>query len=190
MSRRKGPFARTQLLGKLSDSEWGWIVSTVVWGWVATRSEQAAIEGLDTERAIRTTKLDPDPWDVGAIRAILPELAKSCAGFDWSRPANTWSKDELAEFLASAFALIQRATSARDAIEEQVAGKAISADVIAQTDQRLGRQPNDDGRRVQRRRGLLREPPVTRSLSRANINLADEPLSVAINARIERTADD
>ena len=127
----QGPIRSVTQLGKLSDSEWGWIVSTVVWGWVATRSEQAAIEGLDVERAIRTTGLDPDPWDTGAIRAILPELAKSCAGFDWAKPANTWTKDELAGFLASAFTLIQRATSARDATEVQVAGKATSADMTA-----------------------------------------------------------
>jgi hypothetical protein len=127
----QGPIRSSTPLGKLSDCEWGWIVSTVVWGWVSTRSEQAASEGLDPERAIRTTRLDPDPWDTGAIRAILPELARSCAGFDWTRPANSWSKDELAEFLASAFTLIQRATSARDIIEQQVAGKAINPDTTA-----------------------------------------------------------
>ena len=127
----QGPIRSNTVIGKLSDSEWGWIVSTVVWGWVATRSEQAATEGLDVERAIRTTRLGPDPWDTGAIRAILSELAKSCAGFDWAKPANTWSKDELSEFLASAFTLIQRATAARDVIEEQLAGKPISADAIA-----------------------------------------------------------
>lgn len=127
----QGPIRSSTPLGKLSDSEWGWIVSTVIWGWVSTRSEQAAIEGLDVERAIRVTKLSPDPWDVGAIKAILPELAKSCAGFDWARPASTWTKSELTAFLASAFALIQRATSARDVVETQVAGKPIRADVTA-----------------------------------------------------------
>jgi hypothetical protein len=127
----QGPIRSATQLGKLSDSEWGWIVSTVIWGWISTRSEQAAIEGLDVERAIRTTRLDPDPWDTGAIRTILPELAKSCAGFDWTKPASAWSKDELAEFLASAFALIQRAIAVRDAIETQIAGNPTSADVTA-----------------------------------------------------------
>jgi hypothetical protein len=61
----------------------------------------------------------------------LPELAKSCAGFDWAKPANAWSKDELATFLASAFALIQRAMAARDVVEVQIAGKAINADTTA-----------------------------------------------------------
>jgi hypothetical protein len=127
----QGPIRSATQLGRLSDSEWGWIVATVVWGWVASRAEQAATEGLDPERGVRVTKLDPEPWDTGAIRAILPELAKSCASFDWSKPANAWSKDELAEFLSTAFALIQRANVARDAIEEQVAGKPTNADVTA-----------------------------------------------------------
>ena len=126
----QGPIRSATQIGKLSDGEWGWIISTVVWGWISTRSEQAASEGLDPERAVRVTKLDPDPWDIGAARAVLPELAKSCA-FDWSRPANTWSKDELAQFLLTAFTLIQRAVAARDAIEGQIAGKPLSADVIA-----------------------------------------------------------
>jgi hypothetical protein len=127
----QGPIRSTTQVGKLSDSEWGWIVSTVVWGWISTRSEQAASEGLDPERAIRTTRVDPDPWGTGAIRAILPELAKSCADFDWTKPANTWSKDELTQFLSTAFTLIQRAFAARDAVEKQIAGKPINADTTA-----------------------------------------------------------
>jgi hypothetical protein len=127
----QGPIRSSTQVGKLSDPEWGWVVSTVVWQWVASRSEQAATEGLDTERAIRTTRLNPNPWDVGAIKAILPELAKSCAGFDWSKPANSWTKDELSQFLSTAFTLIQRATAARDAIETQVAGKVPDPDTTA-----------------------------------------------------------
>lgn len=127
----QGPIRSSTPVGRLGDEEWGWIVSTVIWGWVSTRAEQAASEGLDSERAIRTTKLNPDPWDIGAVRSILPELARSCASFDWSKPANTWTKDELAGFLVTAFTLIQRAVDARDTIEEKLAGKPISADVVA-----------------------------------------------------------
>jgi hypothetical protein len=127
----QGPIRSSTAIGRLADSEWGWIVSTVIWAWVSIRAEQATTEGLDIERAARVTKLNPNPWDVGAVKSILPELAKSCPGFDWSKPANTWSKDELAEFLLAAFNLIQRANAARDVTEEKIAGKSASADVIA-----------------------------------------------------------
>jgi hypothetical protein len=127
----QGPIRSSTLIGKLDDSQWAWIASTVIWQWVATPAEQATTEGLDVERAIRITKLNPDPWNVGAVKSILPELAKSCPGFDWTRPANTWSRDELSQFLLTAFTLIQRASAARDATEEKIAGKPASADVIA-----------------------------------------------------------
>jgi hypothetical protein len=127
----QGPIRPGVPFSKLGDSELGWIASTVVREWIVTRSEQAASEGLDPERAIRVTGLYPDPWDVGAIQAILPQLAKSCAGFDWAKPANQWSKDELAGFLLSAFNLIRQTMRARDVVEERVAGKPINPDETA-----------------------------------------------------------
>jgi hypothetical protein len=127
----QGPIRSFAQVGRLGEDEWGWVVSTVVWAWIATRAEQAASEGLDPERAVRVTNLAPNPWDIGAIKSILPELAKSSAGFDWSKPANTWSKDELATFLLTGFDLIQRAVAARDIVEEQIAGKPVSADETA-----------------------------------------------------------
>jgi hypothetical protein len=41
----------------------------------AKRAMQATSNGLDTEKTIQKTGLDPDPWDAGAIAAILPELS-------------------------------------------------------------------------------------------------------------------
>ena len=109
-------------LGQLSQGQLTWIVSAAIWSWISIRAEQAASEGLDPERAIRVTHLDPDPWDLGAVKAILPELAK--ARFDWSKPAREWSKDELAQFLLTGFGLIRRAHAARDAVEARIAGKS------------------------------------------------------------------
>ena len=80
LSPRKGLFVRVTQIGKLSDSEWGWIASTVVWQWISTRAAQAASEGLDLERAIRTTRLNPDPWDIGAIKAILARAGEIVCG--------------------------------------------------------------------------------------------------------------
>src|SRR5215468_4622393 len=70
---------------RLSDVEWGWILSAILFAWITMRAEQAATEELDTEQTIRMTGLDRNPWDAGAIAAILPELADACSDLDWSR---------------------------------------------------------------------------------------------------------
>jgi hypothetical protein len=127
--------------GRFNPSQLTWIVSAAVWGWIITRSEQASSEGLDPERAIRVTNLDPDPWDLGSVRAILPELAKACSGFDWSKPANKWTKDELAGFLLTGFNLIRKAHEARDQVEEQIAGKPTHPDIVARRINRTGGNP-------------------------------------------------
>ena len=76
-----------------------------------------------------------------SVKAILPELAKSSVGFDWSKPASQWTKDELAEFLLRGFNLIERAMRARDATEDQIAGKPIHADIVARQVNRAGGNP-------------------------------------------------
>ena len=125
----RGPIRSGAPIGTLGASEWGWICSAAIWGWIATRSEQAASEGWSLEETVRRTGLDPDPWDTGGVVAILPRLAAALPEFDWSQPAAAWSKDELAQFLLTAFNLIKRAHIARDAVEEQL--DPINADVTA-----------------------------------------------------------
>jgi hypothetical protein len=100
-------------IGRLSDTEWGWIVTAVLFAWIGARAEQAATEELDTEQTIRLTGLDPNPWDAGAIAAILPELAQ-CRGIDWSKPLNDWSRETMIEFLLVALRLVRRGMLARD----------------------------------------------------------------------------
>jgi hypothetical protein len=73
-------------VGRLGDVEWGWITAAILFGWIQTRARQAVAENLDTERTVRMTALDPDPWDAGAAMAILPELAAACSHIDWSKP--------------------------------------------------------------------------------------------------------
>src|SRR5262249_54243003 len=51
-------------IGRLSDSQWSWVVAGVIFAWVQTRVEQAIEEGLDQERAVRMTGLTPSPCDV------------------------------------------------------------------------------------------------------------------------------
>jgi hypothetical protein len=124
----EGPMRPFSPIGKLGDDEWGWVVSTVVWAWISTRAEQAAAEGWNIERAIRATGLEPDPWLAGAVASILPKLAE--AELDWSQPIGAWSKDDVVALLLAAFGLTQRACAARDAAEEQIAGRT-SPDVVA-----------------------------------------------------------
>ena len=103
-------------IGRLSEVEWGWIVAAILFGWISTRAEQATAENIDTERAIRMTALDPEPWDAGAVAAILPELAET-PDIDWSKPLGEWPRETMVEFLLAAMRLIRKAMIARDISE-------------------------------------------------------------------------
>ena len=125
-----GPIPPGTPIGRLSDGEWGWAVSAILFGWIKTRAEQAVSEQIDTEQLIRMTALDPEPWDAGAVAAILPDLADACAGIDWSKPLAAWPKDDIIEFLLKAMPLIRKATIARDLSAKGITRKS-SADMIA-----------------------------------------------------------
>lgn len=116
-------------VGRLGDVEWGWIVSAILFGWITTRAEQAVSENIDTELAVRMTGLDPDPFDAGAVKAILPNLAES-VDIDLSKPLSAWSQETMVTFLLTAMQLIRKATIARD-LSEDVVTKRSTADVIA-----------------------------------------------------------
>jgi hypothetical protein len=128
--RSDGAILPSTPVGRLSDVEWGWITAAILFGWIQTRARQAVAENLDTERTVRMTALDPDPWDAGAAMAILPELAAACSDFDWSKPLQAWSRETMAEFLITAMPLIRKAMIARD-----ISGKGVtrqsSASVIS-----------------------------------------------------------
>jgi hypothetical protein len=99
-------------IGRLSDVEWGWITAAVLFGWIKTRAEQATDSGVGPNESIRSTGIDPDPWDVGAIALILPELADS--NIDWKKPLAELSREDMIAFLADALSLIRKAMAARD----------------------------------------------------------------------------
>jgi hypothetical protein len=111
--KHDGPIPPGTPSGRLSDTEWGWLVAAILFGWISTRAQQATAESLDTERTIRMTGLDPDPWNAGAVAAILPELADT-PGIDWSKPLAEWPRETIVEFLTAALALIRKAVIARD----------------------------------------------------------------------------
>ena len=116
-------------IGRLSDTEWGWIAAEILFGWIQIRAQQATAENLDTEQTARMTALDPQPWDIGAIMAILPELADAC-DIDWSASLSTWSRETMAEFLLRAMHLIRKAMIRRNLSDKGITRKS-SADVIA-----------------------------------------------------------
>jgi hypothetical protein len=111
--RAGDPIRMATPIGRLSDVEWGWIVAAVIFAWIAKRAEQATAEGLDTDRVVRMTGYDPDPWDAGAIATILPQLANT-PGIDWTKPLGEWPREMMVAFLTSALTLVRKATIARD----------------------------------------------------------------------------
>jgi hypothetical protein len=126
-----GPIPPGTPIGRLSDTEWGWILAAMLFAWISKRAEQATAEELDTERTIRMTGLDPEPWDAGAVVAILPELADACA-IDWSQPLTAWSRDTMVEFLLTAMRLIRRATIARDLSDKGVTRQSGASTIARQ----------------------------------------------------------
>jgi len=105
-------------VGRLSDTELGWIAAAVLFGWIDVRARQAVGNGVGVNKHIRDTGLVPDPWDIGAIEAVLPELAKP--EIDWSKPLGKFSREEMIEFLGDAYTLIGKAILARDTGEKLV----------------------------------------------------------------------
>jgi hypothetical protein len=100
-------------IGRLTDDQWGWIITAGIFAWVEVRIQQAISEGLDSEQTVRLTGLVPNPCDTAVIRSILPQLADT-AVIDWSQPLTAWSPDTMTGFLMTAFELIRKAEIARD----------------------------------------------------------------------------
>jgi hypothetical protein len=100
-------------VGKLSDLQWGWIATAVIFAWTRTRSEQAIADGRDQEQMILATGLSPDPCDVAVVSSILAELADT-AQIDWGLSLREWPRDVMVSFLLLAWTLIRKAEHARD----------------------------------------------------------------------------
>jgi hypothetical protein len=133
-----GPIPPGTPIGRLSDTEWGWVVAAILFAWIGKRAEQAAAEQLDTERLIRMTALDPQPWDAGAVAAILPDLADACSGVDWSKSLTAWPKEDVVEFLLKAMSLIRKAMIARDLSSKGITQQASAATIARQANAAAG----------------------------------------------------
>jgi hypothetical protein len=113
-------------IGRLGDVEWGWIVAAILFAWISTRAEQATVEEIDTELAIRMTGYDPEPWDAGAVIAILSELAET-PDIDWAKPFGEWPREIVIKFLLTAMRLLRKAMIARDNSDRGVTRTAVIA---------------------------------------------------------------
>jgi hypothetical protein len=133
-----GPIPPGTPIGRLSDTEWGWILAAMLFAWISKRAEQATTEQLDTEQTIRLTALDPQPWDAGAVVAILPDLADACSGLDWSKPLAAWSRDDIVEFLLKAMPLIHKAMIARDLSNKGITRQSSAATIARQANAAAG----------------------------------------------------
>jgi hypothetical protein len=136
--RMDGPIPPATPIGRLSDTEWGWVVAAILFAWISARAEQAAAENLDTERTIRMVAVDPQPWDVGAVAAILPDLANACPEIDWSQPLAQWPRETMVEFLLKAVPLIRKAMIARDMGEKGITRKSSASTIARQTNAAAG----------------------------------------------------
>ena len=133
-----GPIAPLTPVGRLSDLEWGWLAAAILFGWISTRAQQATAEHLDVEQTVRTSGIEPDPWNAGAVLAILPELAEAYPNLDWSLPLAAWPKEAMAEFLLTALQLIRPALAARDLTEQGITRKTSSSAIARQANAAAG----------------------------------------------------
>jgi hypothetical protein len=133
-----GPIPLGTPVGRLSDTELGWMFSASLFAWISKRAEQATAEQIDTEQCIRLSALDPQPWDAGAVMVILPELADACPDIDWSKPLAQWSRETMAEFLLTAMRLIRKAQVARDLSEKGISRQSSAATITRQANAAAG----------------------------------------------------
>ena len=133
-----GPIPPGTPVGRLSDIEWGWIVAAILFAWISMRAEQATAEQLDTDRTIRMTALDPQPWDAGAVATILPELAAACPDIDWTQPLGAWPRETMVEFLLVAMRLIRKAMITRDFSDSGITRKSSTSAIARQANAAAG----------------------------------------------------
>ncbi len=110
------------IVGSLSTTEWGWVVSAAIFGWINTKAKQAVAEGTPYDITIRNTCGDPSAWDAGAVGAVLPALG-DIPGLDWGKPIGAWTKPQIIAFAWHAHKLVDAALAARVEGEKDVITK-------------------------------------------------------------------
>jgi hypothetical protein len=150
-----GPIPPGTPVGRLSETELGWMLSAGLFAWISKRAEQATAEQIDTEQCIRMTALDPQPWDTGAVGAVLPDLADACSGLDWSKPLATWPRDDIIELLLKAMPLIRKAMIARDLSDRGITRQSSAAAIARQANVAAGGSHTEPGELNERRTHIM-----------------------------------
>lgn len=81
-------------VASLSEVEWGWIVCAAIFAWIKTKGEQAVQEGVGYDTPIRFMPGTMQPWEAGAVEAMLPSLG-GLPGVDWNKPLADFDKGEM-----------------------------------------------------------------------------------------------
>ena len=149
--RMDGPIPPGTPVGRLGEAELGWMLSAGLFAWISKRAEQATAEQIDTEQCVRMIALDPQPWDTGAVAAILPDLADACSGLDWSKPLTLWPRDDIIEFLLKAMPLIRKAMIARDLSDKGITRQSSAATIARQANAAAGGPLMEPGELNERR---------------------------------------
>jgi hypothetical protein len=81
-------------ISSISDVQWGWIVCAAIFAWIKTKAQQAVQEGVGYDTPIRFMPGTMQPWEAGAVEAILPSLG-GLPGVDWNKPLADFDKGEM-----------------------------------------------------------------------------------------------
>jgi hypothetical protein len=83
------------MVGTLSETELGLIVTSAVFAWIKAKAEAYMQYGVAAvEQAIKTMNTDPEPQQAGAVGSILAKLAE-VPGLPWDKAPAEWSRDEM-----------------------------------------------------------------------------------------------
>ena len=106
LSGNKSAINPRAMVGSLSDTELGYVVTSDVFAWIKAKAEAHMKNGaVAIEWAIKTMNQNPEPQEAGAVASILPALA-NVDGVDWSKPLSDWSKEEIGRLIWEGYHLV------------------------------------------------------------------------------------
>lgn len=97
------------MVGSLSDTELGYVVTSAVFAWIKAKAEAHLQYGaLAIEQAIRTMGQSPEPQEAGAVAIILSKLA-DVSGLPWDKPVIDWTREEMIKLVWEAHRFVSAA---------------------------------------------------------------------------------